>query len=307
VLIVCPHCGEFTEVRKAQCISCGHFFGDFRQGTKYYVTLATAYLNEGKLAPAQWAVDQAVASTPTEAQDWARIAEVRIKLDRPSDAIAAYQQAIARAPANAQLYLSLHDIYRHADLETETLALRDEALRQLRNDHDQLIAFGQALMERRLPPAEAIRFYQRAVEVQPKNAVTRLQLGALYFDSGDAAAARGQFAEAVKLTDGKSAAGQQARQALARTKATRSTDEGTWTNRARHIAGPVLIAFLAALSNAQLSPLNIGPISWVALIGSGIGAYLWVAAGSTQRARSLIGLGLWLLSFGVIVIKVQAL
>jgi tetratricopeptide (TPR) repeat protein len=307
VLIVCPHCGDFTEIRKAQCVFCGHFFGDFRQRTKYYVTLATAYLDEGKLAPAQWAIDQAVGSTPTEAQDWARIAEVRVRLDRPSDAIAAYQQAIARAPADAQLYASAHDVYRRGGLDTEAQALRDEALRQLQTDHDQLIAFGQALMQQHAPPAEAIRFYERALELQPKNVPTRLQLGALYFDSGDAPAARNHFAEAVKLTDAKSTLGQQARQALARTKTARrsaGSAEDSASNRARHIAGPVLIALMAALSNAQLSPLNISPISWAALIASGLGAYVWVTAARTQRARSLIGLGVWLLSFAVIVVKV---
>ena len=61
---------------------------------------------------------------------------------------------------------------------------------------------------------------------------------------------------------------------------------------------------MAALSNARLSPLNISVISWVALIGAGVGAYVWVTAGNTHRARSLIGLGMWLLSFALIVIKV---
>ncbi len=289
VLIVCPHCGDFTEIRKAQCIYCGHFFGDFRQGAKFYIMLATAYLDEGKLSSAQWAIDQAVASTPTEAQDWADIAEVRVKLDRPSDAIAAYQQALTRAPADPQLYLGLQAIFQRSKLDAEAQGLRDQALRQFQDDHDQLIVFGQALMEQRVPRTEALRFYQRAVELQPKNAATRLQIGALYFDDGDATTAREHFAEAVKLTDGKSTLGQQARQALARTKAARRSSggaESSASNRVRHIAGPVLIALMAALSNARLSPLNISLISWVALIVSGIGATVWVTAGSTHRARS---------------------
>ena len=264
VIIVCPHCGDFTEIRKAQCIYCGHFFGDFKQRTKFYVTLATAYLDEGKLSSAQWAIDQAVGSTPTEAQDWARIAEVRVKLDRPSDAIAAYQQALTRAPADPQLYLSLQAVFQRSKLDAEAQGLRDQALRQFQDDHDPLIAFGQALMEQRVPRAEALRFYQRAVELQPKNVATRLQIGALYFDNGDATAAREHFAQAVKLTDGQSTLGQQARQALARTKAARRSGDSARaasTNRVRHIAGPVLIAFMAALSNAQLSPLEHQPDS----------------------------------------------
>ena len=310
VLIVCPHCGEFTEIRKPQCVHCGHFSGDFKQRTKFYVTLANDYVTEGKLSPAQWALDQAVASTPHEAQDWARIADVRVKLDRPGDAIAAYQQAIARAPDDVQLHVSLHDVYRKVKLEDEARATRDQILRQFHDDHDQLIAGGQALMDRKLPPAEALRFYQRAVELQPKNVATRLQIGALCFDSGDAPAARDHFAEAVKLTDAKSAQGQQARQALAHAKTARRAAEGAGgsggNDRVRQTAGPLLISIMAALANAKLS-LSLSPISWAALIGSGVGAYLWQAAdepGRSRSTRSFIGLGLWLISFGLIMIKV---
>jgi tetratricopeptide (TPR) repeat protein len=310
VLIVCAHCGEFTEIRKPQCIHCGHFSGDFKQRTKFYVNLANDYVSEGKLAPAQWAVDQAVASTPHEAQDWAGIAAVRVKLDRPGDAIAAYQQALTRAPGDLQIYVGLHDLYRRGKLDAEAQGVRDQVLRQFQADHDRLIEFGQMLMDRRLPPAEALRFYQRAVELRPQNVATRLQIGALYFDSGDAATAREHFSEAVRLTDGKSTLGQQARQALARAKAARRSGEGAeggGTDRIRQTAGPLLISITAALANAQLSPLHISPISWAALIGSGVGAYLWQAAGEpgrTRSARTIIGLGVWLISFGLIVIRV---
>ena len=179
-------------------------------------------------------------------------------------------------PADPQLYLGLHDLFQHSKLDAEAQGLRDQALRQFQDDHDQLIVFGQALMEQRVSRTEALRFYQRAIELQPKNVATRLQIGALYFDNGDATAAREHFAQAVKLTDGKSTLGQQARQALARTKTVRrsaGSAEDSVSNRSRHIAGPVLIALMAALSNARLSPLNISSISWAALIGSGVGAY----------------------------------
>ena len=306
VLIVCPHCGEFTEIRKAQCVHCGDFFGDFTQRTKFYITLANAYITEGKLSPAQWALDQALASTPHAAQDWARIAEVRIKLDRPGDAIAAYQQALSRAPDDVQLQLSLHDLYRKSQLDAEAQAVRDQMLRQFQGDHDQLIAIGQALMDRHLPPTEALRFYQHAVELQPQNVVTRLQIGALYFDSSDAATARTHFAEAVKLTDAKSTLGQQAQQALARTKSGRRADGDGGDDRVRQTAGPMLISIMAALSNAQLSPFNIRPIGWVALIGSGVGAYLWQPDSPSKQARAIngLGFGLWLIGLGLILIKV---
>jgi len=302
VIIVCPHCGDFTEIRKAQCIHCGNFFGDFRQRTKFYVNLANAYAAEGKLSSAQWALDQAVASTPREAQDWARIAEVRVKLDRPADAIAAYQQALSCSPDDVQLQLSLHNLYRTSKLDAEAQGVRDQMLRQFQNGHDQLITIGQTLMDQRLPPAEALRFYQCAVELQPQNVATRLQIGALYFDSGDAATAREHFAEAVKLTDAKSTLGQQARQALAHTKTVRGSVGPSGNDRVRQTAGPLLISFMAALANAKLS-LSFSPISWVALIGSGVGAYLWQTEGKPRLVRSL-GLGLWLLGLGLIVMKV---
>ena len=305
VLIVCPHCGDFTEIRKAQCIHCGDFFGDFRQRTKYYVTLATAYIDEGKTAPAQWALDQAVASAPHEAQAWACIAEVRVKLDRPADAIAAYQQAVKLAPDEVLLHLSLHDLYQKLKLDAEAQAVRDQLLRQVHDQPDQLVAVGQALMDRTLPPAEALRFYERAVALQPQKALTQVQLGALYFDSGDGPNARAHFAEAVKLTEAKSPLGQQARQALARAKAVRQTNGiaggGGGNDRVRQTAGPLLISIMAVLSNAQFSPFNISPGSWAALIGAGAGAYLWQANGA---ARQAVGAALWLIAMAAIVLKV---
>ena len=301
VLIVCPHCGDFTEIRKAQCVHCGDFFGDFRQRTKFYVTLATAYLDEGKTAPAQWALDQAVASAPHEAPAWAHIAEIRVRLDRPGDAIAAYQQAVKYAPDDAPLHLSLHDLYQKLKLEAEAQAVRDQLLRQVYDQPDQLVAVGQALMDRKLPPAEALRFYQRAVELQPQKAITRVQVGALYFDSGDRLNARSHFAEAVKLTEAKSPLGQQARQALAKTRSVPRADGDGGHDRVRQTAGPLLISIMAALSNAQFSPFNISPGSWVALIGSGAGAYLWQADGVAHQAAGAV---LWLMAMAAIVLKV---
>jgi tetratricopeptide (TPR) repeat protein len=306
VIVVCPHCGDFTEIRKPQCTHCGHFFGDFKRRTRFYVTLAGAYVDEGKLAPAQWALDQAVASTPHEAQDWARIAAVRVKLDRPADAIAAYQQAIECDPAHLQLYVSLHAVYQHGKLDAEAQALRAQVLRQFQDDHDRLIEFGQALMDRRPPVTEAIRFYQRAVELQPKNAATRLQIGGLYFDRGDVAAARSHFAEAVKLTEADSPLGQSARQVLARTKAVRPAGKLGWGERVRQMAGPLSISIMAALANAQLSPLNISPIVWLALVASAAGAYVWtgVAPLPARQPARWLGAAVWLISFGLIVAKV---
>jgi tetratricopeptide (TPR) repeat protein len=264
-------------------------------------------VDEGKLAPAQWALDQAVASTPRETQDWVRIAAVRVRLDRPADAIAAYQQAIECAPNNLQPYLGLHAVYQRGKLDAEAQALRDQVWRQFQDDHDRLIEFGQALIERRQrPSAEVIRFYQRAVELQPKNAATRLQIGALYFDRGDAATARGHFAEAVKLTEAKSTLGQSARQALARTKAARSAGEIGRNDWVRQLAGPLFISIMAALANAKLSPLNISPIAWLALAVSAAGAYVWTNASLSPARRwaRLIGAAVWLISFGLIVAKV---
>jgi tetratricopeptide (TPR) repeat protein len=309
VLILCPHCGEFTEIRKPQCVHCGHFFGDFKQRTKFYVTLANDYVADGKLSPAQWALDQAVASTPHEAQEWAGIAAVRVKLDRPGDAIAAYQQALKRAPNDLSLYLRLHDLQRRGKFDAEAQGVRDQMLRQFHDDHDRLIDCGQALMDQRVPPAEALRFYQRAIELQPQNAATRVQIGALCFDSGDAAAAREHFTQAVKLSEAKSTLRQQAQQGLARARAAGRADEGGNNDRLRQMAGPLLISIMAALANARLSPLNISPISWVALIGSGAGAYLWTSAEPTEvtartRRPGLIGAGLWLIGLGLIVIRV---
>ncbi len=309
VLIVCPNCGEFTEVVKARCIHCSHFFGDFRQRARYYATLAADYADTGNLSPAKWAVDQAVSSIPDEADLWQRIAQVRAQLDRPDDAIAAYQQAIRRAPEQSGLYLELHDLYRRNQRSAEAQAIHERMLRQFQDDHARLVEIGQALAECRDSFDEVVRFFKRAVELQPQHAGTQLLLGALYFDQRDFAMARQHFAHAVKLTHAKSAQGQEARQALERAKAAGAPRAASGRGEMlRQLAGPLLISIMAALANARFSPLNIHVVSWLGLGLSLMGAWLWVTASHEQRAAArqrrggATGLIVWLIGFGLILV-----
>lgn len=314
VLIVCPHCGDFTEISKAQCIHCGHFFGDFRQRDHYYAALAVAYADIGKLSPAQWAVDQALAAMPHDAEVWQNIARVRVKLDRPDDAIAAYQQAIVLSSDQPNLYLELLDLYQRENRPAEAQGWRDQAFKQFQTDPARLIEIGQTLADRRTPIDAITPFFERAVHLQPKDVSMRLQLGGLYFDQRDYATARQHLQRAVDLTDAKSSLGQQAREALARAKTAGADRSASGRGEViRQLIGPVLISIMAALANARLS-LDISLISWLALGVSGLGAWLWASASEAlsstsalagrYRREQIAGFVVWLIGFSVIVAKV---
>jgi hypothetical protein len=97
-----------------------------------------------------------------------------------------------------------------------------------------------------------------------------------------------------------------------------------WGETARRVSGLLLPPVLAAWANARLSPLEISLVAWIALLAAGAGAYLWVSATDVPRnsgmcrlfgeagvtsvwQQVLVGLpgtALWLIAFGLILVKV---
>jgi hypothetical protein len=149
-----------------------------------------------------------------------------------------------------------------------------------------------------------------------------MQLGQLYQSLGEPAAAQQYFARAAELAPRKSDEAAQAKQALARLKTSQRSSGPGSGELVRQTIGPLLISAMAALANARLSPLYISLLSWIALMASGIGAYVWASANvqaeqieatraaaenAAQPARAtggVAGVLIWAAALIVLVIKV---
>jgi hypothetical protein len=96
-----------------------------------------------------------------------------------------------------------------------------------------------------------------------------------------------------------------------------------WGETARDVSGLLLPLGLAAWVNARMAPTQLSVADWLALLAAGVGAYLWVSATDAPNNPGMValfgedgvrgtwrqillglpGIALWLLAFGLILIK----
>ncbi len=112
LVVACPDCGQFVQVEQPACPDCGQPLGDFREGARYHIGLARAYLEQHQGDLAQEAIVRAEATTRDDAQALKEVAALHEAIGHTDMAIAAYQLALEHAPRDAALYARLGAIYR---------------------------------------------------------------------------------------------------------------------------------------------------------------------------------------------------
>ncbi len=321
VLIICPACEEYVEVDAAQCPNCRFTLGDFHHGARYYLALADAHLEHDRRPAALTLIDDAEATSPSDPEVLAHLAELNARLDRFDNAIGAYRQAITVAPDAAEYAVRLGAVYRRLGQRLEARGVYEQAYKRTADHPAILIGLAQSILESGGSPLEAIDLFERAVQLQPDDAAVHAWLGKLYVNQADQPAAIKHYRRAAELAEPTSMLSGEVRRELTRLQAALPRSGAGWGDLVRQMIGLMLIPIFAALSNAQLSPLKISLVAWLALFVASFAAYLSIATSDLPdnpltkkvlgdkglqhtRGVKFVGRLVWLSMLIVIIVKV---
>jgi tetratricopeptide (TPR) repeat protein len=279
VLIACPNCRDYAEIVTRKCHHCGFPLGDYHDHNNYYLGLADAYQEHNSYPLAEWALEQVTLGVP-DAAALLRMADLYLRLGKTERASEFYRQASERDPRNATPYLKLADLYRQQDRLEDVQQVYQAALRHLPEDPAILLAWAHTLADRRVAIPEAINLLERAVKQRPADAEAQLLLARLYNRSDNVVLAAAHYRRVTALAAPESSLAQEAQRELT---LLRHAEPDGWGEFTRHTLGLMLCPILAALANAQLSPLKIDLLSWVLLSLALCASMLWVSSADMPR------------------------
>lgn len=284
LIVACPACGQYVDVKHTSCPECGQSLGDFRDGARYHLALAQAYLEQHRGALAQEAAARAAAEAADVPQVLQGVALLYEQMGYTDLAIATYKQAIECDPENGSPYAHLGAIYRRRAMLTESREMYERATRLADDDPAVLFGLACAYIDESGAADKALTLLKRATDLDPEHAQAHLLLGDVYLDRGQRSQAIQHYEQACELATPDSGTGREARRKLTRWRPPVAEHQiQGWGETLRRVAGLMLIPALAALVNAGLIPWKINPAAWIALMMASAGAYLWVCATDVRR------------------------
>jgi tetratricopeptide (TPR) repeat protein len=140
--------------------------------------LGVLLFQAGHPAPGAELIDRAVALMPTHTDAFTNLAEVRRTLGHNEQALAAIDRALALNPRSAPAHTNRAAILRQADRHEEALAAARTAIAL---DPAQALAYVHAgCVLIRSSPADAIAHFEKAIQLDPRNADTISSMGVCY-------------------------------------------------------------------------------------------------------------------------------
>jgi tetratricopeptide (TPR) repeat protein len=284
LIVACPNCGEYIEVEHVTCPECAGFLGDFRDGARYHLLLAKAYMERQKFALAQEAVDRAEAEALDDPKAMEAVAILHERMGHTDQAIQAYQLAIERHPESAICFARLGDIYRRRSMPDDARAMYERAVELDRNDPGTLVQLADLYLDGGQAKG-ALRLLEHAVKVDPGHAEANMLLGNVYMKLGKSKQAVQQYERSAVLSKPTSAVGQAVQHKLVKVRPGISEHHAQgWGETFRRVAGLMLLPVLAALVNARVvPPLEIRPGALLALGAALFGSFLWAFAVDVPR------------------------
>ena len=325
LIVACPACGQYVDVREPSCLECGQFLGDFRDGARYHLALARAYLKQHQYVLSQEATARAEAEASGDPQVLGGVAALHEELGHSDLAIAAYEQAIEHDLENAVLYARLGALYRRRTLHAEARVMYELAAERAGDDPGILFELAQLHVEEDGATTEARKLLEKVVRLEAGHAQAHLLLGDVYLGQQRGPQAVQHYERACQLASPGSRIGREARRKLGRLRPSTPDHQAQgWMETLRRTSGLMLTPALAALVNAGLSPWRISLAAWGGLVVSSVGAYLWVCATDVPRNPAMRkvfgpagvkgleqqvlvgipGLVLWTAALGLILLKV---
>ncbi len=293
LIVACPACGQYVDVKETSCPECGQFLGDFRDGARYHLALAQAYLERQQYVLAREAATRAEAEAPDDPRVLESVAVLHEKVGRSDLAIATYERAIERAPGNAALYAHLGAIYCQRAMPAEARTMYEMAAERASDDPAILFELAQLYVEAGGATLEVLKLLEQVVRLEPGYVPAHLLLGDVYCNQQRGPQAIPHYERACELTSPDSRIGREARRKLGKLRPSRPGRQAQgWGETLRRMGGLMLSPALAALVNARLVPWHVSLAAWGGLVAASAGAYLWVCATDVPRnpaMRALFG------------------
>lgn len=283
----CPACSAETDVEQPACPQCGQTMGKYRHKVAYFSGLAAAYQanNRPEDNLKAWQAIEILQADYPNLQ--LRLGEAQLAAGRPDRAIRHFEQARAETPNSPELHYALAEFQRQ------------------RGEHQ-----------------EAFTAYLKVTQLDPHHGLAWLRLGQLYEGARRSQDAAQAYRRAAALLPADSDEGRIAQQQLQALRPGLPQAMATgWGELLRQMTGPVVICLLAVLLDAGLRPWWISGSGWLALLLAPLGAFLWisgtslpqnplirpllgdeVAAAELRLPVAVLGAGLWLLAFGLILL-----
>jgi tetratricopeptide (TPR) repeat protein len=283
LVVACPRCDAYVEVEHVVCTECGQFLGDFRDGARYYLVLARAYLEQQRFALVQEAVARAEAEAPDDAQVLQEVAALHEEMNHTDLAASVYRRAIERYPENAVYYARLGGIYRRRAMPDDAREMYEQAVKLDSGDPATLFALAELYVEDGLIE-NACRLLEHALRINPAFVQAHLLLSDVYHRLGQRQLAVEHYRQAAASAAPGSVTVQRAQRELARlAPALPERKAQGWGETLRRTSALMLPLVLAAWANAGLVPWRIGPAAWAALTVAAIGAFMWACAADVPR------------------------
>ncbi|MBE9508681.1 MAG: tetratricopeptide repeat protein [Chloroflexi bacterium] len=291
LIVACPGCWQYVDVREVSCPECGRHLGNFRDGARYHLALAKAYLEQQRFDLVQETVVRAEMEAADDPQVLEGVAALHEEMGHTDAAISAYKRAIERDSGNAALYVRLGTIYRQRAMAAETRAMFEQAAKRASDDPAILSELARLYIEDGAT-VEALKLLERAVRLDPEHAQTHSLLSDLYLSRGQGAKAVQHYERVCELTTPDSLLGREARRKLGKLRPSMPRQAQGWGETLRRVSGLMLPPMLAALVNARFRPQEISLVAWIALVAASVGTYLWTCAADVPRnpmMRALFG------------------
>jgi tetratricopeptide (TPR) repeat protein len=325
LVVVCPACGQHTDVRDTSCPECDQLLGDYRDGVRYHLTLARAYVSHQRYALAQDEINRVKSQASDDSQMLVEIASLYEEMGHAEQAIDTCKQAVKHDPDDPAPYACLGAIYRRRAMMAEAGAMYEKAAQRADNDPAILFELAQLHVETGKVRRKTIGLLEQAIRLRPDHAPAHMLLGDAYLDRGQSSQAVYHYERAGKLATPGSEIEREAHRQLARLHPA-APERGSqgWGETLRRMAGLMLSPVVAAMVNARLIPWEISLAAWGGLIMATVGAYFWVCAidvpqnsimrelfgesgvkGLRQQAMvGIPGVFLWAIAFGVILLNI---
>jgi Flp pilus assembly protein TadD len=211
LIVACPSCGQYADVDQSRCPHCSCPLGDFRQGARYHLDLAHAYLAQRRTERLEEAIAHAEAEAGDDPEVLTSIAALHKQIGRSEHAIAIYEHAIEVAPDDPESYYQMGAIYRQRADHEQANAMFKKAAELANDDPEILCHLAELQLEEEAGVPEALHLLSRAAEITPLSAQIHLLLGDAYLRQGNRKRAESEYNQASKLAPADSAIGQSAR------------------------------------------------------------------------------------------------
>ena len=281
--IDCPACGTPVDVQMKVCSQCGQKTGDYRRGSLYFASLATAYQEHRRYDQAlkSWRIVEAL--DPAHPDLYLHRGETEVAVGQTNEAIASFQRMLERQPGQLTACLALGEIMGQLHRWQEAQALYTQALESTPDSPQAHFALGSLLMETN-ELKTAFAHIRQTTQLDPQHGPAWLRLGQLYELAGELRSATHAYERAIALLPPGSLNSKEAQRQMERLHPPLPEVMVTsWFELIREMTGPTLIGVLIALFDAGLRPWWIPWTGWVALVIMTLGTFLWVSATSLPR------------------------